>query len=745
MSYRIFLGFMLLLSSVCSAWSVEDNWTNAAGDRLWRTATNWSDGIPTIDDKAGIRNSEKPGPIIDSNTTALANQVVVGDWGSTSDTLEMTGGSLTTSGQYAWFIFGYYAVNNGTFNISAGSVNVADNFFVGFDGTGTMNMTGGSISVTGTFGIAQHSGSTGTVHLDGGTISCGWLNITLGGKLDIEEGTLLINDDARTTINTYVTNGWITAYGGARTVNIDFGTINPGKTTIYAGAPSLKAANPNPANGATHVRINPTLSWSAGTDAISHDVYFGTASPGAFRGNQTAADFDPGVLAENTTYFWRIDEHNASGTVTGDVWSFTTVPVSDYFVGAYYYPWYNNNNFNEGSDPTGSNTLAGHLVPQIPPQLGWYNQTNPDVIRQHYKWARYAGIDFFVTSYWGAGTDEDNTIRHYMFNNPDRGDIKLAVFFEPSITPALGNPITAAYITYQTNYLCDNYFNQPCYFRIDNKPVVFIYITRAMTDPNLAMCIGSIRAAARNKGIGELYIVGDEVWSWPDTSSRGINRISQMDAVTNYDVCGNFGIAPFVTDSVLSDWQNRNAAWKDFANSLGKQFIPAVTPGTNDKAVREIHPIWSRKLNSENSAFGTLFSAMLDRVKDSVDSMKMMMVTSWNEWHEDSQIEPTISAPPTNSDDSGTQYYTQGHYYEGYGMKYLNILRGKATSFAPCDYDNNYTVDFNDLVLVLNSWLESCSMANNCIEADLNSSGTVSLDDFANCARDWTGNQQPSL
>ena len=120
----------------------------------------------------------------------------------------------------------------------------------------------------------------------------------------------------------------------------------------------------------------------------------------------------------------------------------------------------------------------------------------------------------------------------------------------------MSNPITAAQITNQTNYLCDNYFNQPGYFRIDSKPVIFIYITRAMTDANLAMCIGSIRTSARDKGIGELYIVGDEVWGCPNTS-YGIDRVSQMDAVTNYDIVGNLGIARYVTDSVLGTWQTK--------------------------------------------------------------------------------------------------------------------------------------------------------------------------------------------
>ncbi len=96
-------------------------------------------------------------------------------------------------------------------------------------------------------------------------------------------------------------------------------------TTEAATPPPGQASNPNPADGATDINTTVTLSWTAGTDATSHDVYFGTSSPGTFQGNQTAATFDPGTLANSTTYYWRIDEVNAYGTTTGVVWSFTTV------------------------------------------------------------------------------------------------------------------------------------------------------------------------------------------------------------------------------------------------------------------------------------------------------------------------------------------------------------------------------------------------------------------------------------
>jgi hypothetical protein len=324
--YVCLISLILMLTLAGNALAVDRNWTNGNGNRAWGTAANWDTGVPTTADKAAIRNQAILGPIIAAGTNAVANQVVVGDWGSTSDSLTITGGSLTTSGTNPWIILGYGASNNGTLIVSGGTINAGGNLYAGFSGTGTIDMTGGVVNVTGTLGIAQQAGSTGDLFLDGGTISCGSLNMTSGGAIDITAGTLIVNGDARTTINGYISSAWITAYGGAGSLNVDYNVSNPGKTTVTAttGGPPAKATSPNPANSATGIGITTDLSWTAGDGTDSHDVYFGTTSPGAFQGNQTGTTFDTGTMANSTTYYWRIDEKNAAGTTTGDVWSFTT-------------------------------------------------------------------------------------------------------------------------------------------------------------------------------------------------------------------------------------------------------------------------------------------------------------------------------------------------------------------------------------------------------------------------------------
>jgi endonuclease/exonuclease/phosphatase family metal-dependent hydrolase len=91
-----------------------------------------------------------------------------------------------------------------------------------------------------------------------------------------------------------------------------------------------RASQPSPPAGATNVPQNVVLSWLPGSNTLSHQVYFGTTSPGIFRTNTTNATFVPGALAPGSNYYWRVDEVKPSGVVTGDVWSFTTAALRVY-------------------------------------------------------------------------------------------------------------------------------------------------------------------------------------------------------------------------------------------------------------------------------------------------------------------------------------------------------------------------------------------------------------------------------
>ena len=122
------------------------------------------------------------------------------------------------------------------------------------------------------------------------------------------------------------------------------GTTHTGDVWSFTTA-SVTAYEPAPRDGALWVDPNAaTLLWWPGQNALTHDVYFGT-DPAAVaagtgdtaKGNQVAMAYDPGVLAQGTTYYWRVDEVLADGTKkTGAVWSFTTLAPGGGIRGFYF-------------------------------------------------------------------------------------------------------------------------------------------------------------------------------------------------------------------------------------------------------------------------------------------------------------------------------------------------------------------------------------------------------------------------
>jgi len=92
---------------------------------------------------------------------------------------------------------------------------------------------------------------------------------------------------------------------------------------------------PMPADGAAGVSMTTSLKWTAATNATSQQVYLGTdkeavrsAGAGSSEYQGSAAlgseSVDPGKLAWDTLYFWRVDAVTSAGTVAGPIWSFTT-------------------------------------------------------------------------------------------------------------------------------------------------------------------------------------------------------------------------------------------------------------------------------------------------------------------------------------------------------------------------------------------------------------------------------------
>jgi len=107
------------------------------------------------------------------------------------------------------------------------------------------------------------------------------------------------------------------------------------KGDIWAFTTPGAVGNPQPADGAADVQMTATLSWTSADNAASHELYFGadrdavnnaTAASPEYVGPKTlgSESYDPGKLAWDAAYYWRVDEVYPTETIKGLVWSFET-------------------------------------------------------------------------------------------------------------------------------------------------------------------------------------------------------------------------------------------------------------------------------------------------------------------------------------------------------------------------------------------------------------------------------------
>lgn len=338
-------------------------------------------------------------------------------------------------------------------------------------------------------------------------------------------------------------------------------------------------------------------------------------------------------------------------------------------VGIYYYPWYRAPN----ADSIGwmRQTLRGRLEPKQLPKQGVYSSQDAETIAAHIAQCKRGGIDFWTVSWWGPNHRTDRTFKNCILPHPDAGKLKYALFYESTGRfGSFDNPSFKSLLD-DFKYMAENYFDHPHYLKIDNKPVVYIYLTRAYFRNR-----GHDELKRLREQLPNMYLIGDDVFGPAYRSEYA----QLWDAVTAYDGYGQSlpkgGAARAGLEQLKANYINA----KKIANSVGTGFIPGVSPGYNDKAVRDGHPGRARYFKDvPGSREGDLFRAMLREVAlPNVDPLagSIMMVNSFNEWYEDTQIEATAgTAPPTSKDDSESgKFYTEGEIYTDYGCLYLDIL-----------------------------------------------------------------------
>jgi hypothetical protein len=168
-----------------------------------------------------------------------------------------------------------------------------------------------------------------------------------------------------------------------------------------------------------------------------------------------------------------VTNYYANGTLVGDANTETTSiviiavltpPRARLGTFAFYYPWYGTpevSGYWRHWPPDGTSKITDH------PLLGFYDSNNETVIEQHIEWAKEAGIDCFIVSWWGIGSFEDNATSHVK-NVCEQNGFKFTIYYEntSSVNQTVNDIV----------YLLNNYANSNAWFRVDNRSVFYVYV-----------------------------------------------------------------------------------------------------------------------------------------------------------------------------------------------------------------------------------------------------------------------------
>jgi hypothetical protein len=186
-----------------------------------------------------------------------------------------------------------------------------------------------------------------------------------------------------------------------------------------------------------------------------------------------------------------ITNYYANGTQKGDantettsivIIALLTPPRAKLGTFAFYYPWYGTLNFSgswrgwndSGHNPDNITDGRRDIAATDYPLLDAYDSNNETVIDQQVKWAKEAGINCFIISWWGINDFTDNASMHIR-NVCERDDFNFTFYIE--------NTTSIIEAVEDLTYLLNKYANSSAWYKIDGRPVVYIY-KRALENLN---------------------------------------------------------------------------------------------------------------------------------------------------------------------------------------------------------------------------------------------------------------------
>ncbi|MBW8040023.1 MAG: hypothetical protein FVQ85_08500 [Planctomycetes bacterium] len=285
---------------------------------------------------------------------------------------------------------------------------------------------------------------------------------------------------------------------------------------------------------------------------------------------------------------------------------------------AFYYPWYGTRDGPGGAGRTvhwGRIDAANKDIQESThyPTLGAYDSHDPKLIDQHCRWARRAGIDTLIVSWWGHGSFCDRAMGKILDSCRQHG-LTACIYYES--VPRPQTPKSAADDIIK---VLNKYGKHAAHLRVNGKPVVFIY-GRTLQELGLTDWLKAIEL------VNEEYKEG--ITAIGDQFSYGSARI--FDGVHTYNTAGQLrGLNP----AAARKWAGQTyRSWVQLADEAGKISTLTVIPGYDDTKIRK-PGLAVERYNTK------LYRAQWEEAIKA--NPHWILITSFNEWHEGSEIEPS--------------------------------------------------------------------------------------------------------
>ena len=284
---------------------------------------------------------------------------------------------------------------------------------------------------------------------------------------------------------------------------------------------------------------------------------------------------------------------------------------------AFYYPWY------RGAEQHGDKASwrgidrQEHYMSNVThyPEKGPYDSHDAEIIDWHIDLARSHGLDGFISSWWGQGTGDDRAFR-LLLDRAAEKDFKLTVYWEKA--PGEGRA-QVAHAVADLVYLLSSYGAHPAFLKLDGKAVIFVY-GRVMNQVPLTSWPAIIAETQERYG-EDFVLIAD---GYRESFARA------FDGLHTYNICG------WVRDKDPDELRELSAAQFSSAVELAKQRarISCITiiPGYDDTKIRTPG---TRADRQDGDTYKVLWEKAIEADPDWV------LVTSWNEWYEGSEIEPS--------------------------------------------------------------------------------------------------------